>query len=62
MLYLLLSEHSPVRTFPACDHRRRVRETSLWNGHDITCCIHLESSDRLRRYEGPVSVSRTDSI
>jgi hypothetical protein len=63
MLYLLLSEHPLVWTSLACDHRRRpVREGSLWNGYYITGCIHLESSERLRRYEGRVFVSRTDSI
>lgn len=62
MSYLLVSEHPFVWTSLACDHRRHVRETSPWNGHDITGCIHLESSERLWRYEGPVFVSRTDSI
>lgn len=62
MLYLLLIEYPLVWTSLAYDHRRPVRETSIWNGNDITGCIHLESSDRLQRYEGPVFVSRTDSI
>lgn len=62
MLYLLVSENPLVWTSPACDHRRHVRESSLWKGHDIAGCIHLESSERLRRYEGPVFVSRTYSM